>query len=221
MEGLPNVDEDDGGRKLSHLSPGTEKAARHDGKFGTSAPELPSATCQLTRGAKAPRLHAARWRTSFLDLVLLGGRHIAFHNIGAPSFNTLAHKTPSARRYPSVGPKKHDRTWAWKEREERPPIRAPCNAHVSVGDLVKRTRAACLSACTLTRCSASLNSAQFYKLSLMLIGLRLKRRERLTVVTKQWHRRRKERFLRPTSSRTADHVAAQSPVSCRRATESA
>ena len=39
VEGLPNVHKDDGGRKLSQLSPGTEKAARHDGKFGTSAPD--------------------------------------------------------------------------------------------------------------------------------------------------------------------------------------
>ena len=96
-----------------------------------------------------------------------------FHNIGAPSFNTLAHKTPSARRCPwppaainfegiASGPKARpdlglERTWRASSHSRS----VPGNAHVSVGDLVKRTGAACLSACTVTRCAASLNSAQF------------------------------------------------------------
>ena len=63
---------------------------------------------------------------------------LTFHNIGAPSFDTLAHKTPSARRYPwppaainsegIASGQKHDRIWAWQEREKHLPIRAPCLA---------------------------------------------------------------------------------------------
>ena len=118
VEGLPNVHKDDGGRKLSQLSPGTEKAARHDGKFGTSTPD--SSRLRHSSRQRKPRhrgctQHAGvhlSWTAGAQNssLVLLGVsgpglRGTAaisppFHNIGALSFDTLAHKTPSARRYP-------------------------------------------------------------------------------------------------------------------------
>ena len=115
----------------------------------------PSATFQLTTGAKAPRLNSARWHTSFLDswstkllsccsaCVTLAYEERLPCRLPSTTSEHLP-STPWHTRSRTLGnipgrllqsnPREwrrtqtHDLTWAWREHEEHPPIHAPCLA---------------------------------------------------------------------------------------------
>ena len=256
VEGLPNVHKDDGGRKLSQLSPGTEKAARHDGKFGTSAPDssrLRHSSRQWkprhcgctqhdgvhlswTAGVQnSSRVAWREWpwlarngchiaslpqhRSTFL-------RHFGTQDAERPAISLAASCNQFRRE--SIGPKTTTglglgknvksifpfalRAWQYTRVRRRP------------GEKNRGCPLVCLHLFQMLRLTefGTIFSKLLHKLSLMLIGLRLMRDTRgLPSSPIIGTGGRKERFLRPTSLRTADHVAAQSPVSCRRAMESA
>ena len=124
-----------------------------------------------------------------------------------PDPGRLLQSTPKGWRRAQT----HDLTWAWKEREEhqRTLLRwRPCET--DRGCLLVRLHPDQMF--RLTEFGA-IFSELLHKLSLMLIGLRLKRRERLSVVTKHWFKRAERARLAAYAPQTTSLPGRPSPAS--------
>ena len=220
---------DDGGRKLSQLSPGTEKAARHDGKFGTSAPDssrlrhssrqrkprhrgcTQHAGVHLSWTAGAQNSSRVAWRE--WPWLARNGCHIAslpqHRSTFLRHFGTQDAERPAislaARcnqfRRDSIGPKSTTGLGLGKNVKSIFPFahRAWQNTRVRrrPGEKNRGCPLVCLHLCQMLRLTefGAVFSKLLHKLSLKLIGLRLKRRERPSVVTNHWHRRSERTLL--------------------------